>query len=65
MDFVDEDLFKLAPDYNKQEMFKSVTAKHGIRSLLNEEGNMQDDLEFEMAVGVEDLELEPQSYSGN
>ena len=37
MEFVDEDLFKLAPDYNKNNMFKSVTAKNGIRSLLEEE----------------------------
>ena len=24
MDFVDEDLFKLAPDYNKNDMFRSM-----------------------------------------
>jgi hypothetical protein len=43
MEFVDEDLFKLAPDYNQNQMFKSMTAKTGIRSLLEEEDQMRED----------------------
>jgi hypothetical protein len=41
MEFVEEDLFRLAPDYNQNEMYN--TAKNGIRELLEEEDQMNND----------------------
>ena len=56
MDFVDEDLFKLAPDYNnKADASKSMTAQINIRNLLDEEEKFEDENEFEMAEEAEDL----------
>jgi len=69
MDFIDEDLFKLAPDYNKNNNFKSMTAKDGIRSLLEAEDEKLDrSSEFEIAdeiIGIDSLQIEPQAYSGD